>query len=491
MKSHTRIVVTVSMATLVWLTVLLPADAAQRAIGTDGTSLADGVAPPWPIPTDIPPGPPPMPVMPAAGPDAPPVEAITDPLTPGAACGGWIRQQRYADAWETAMTWWEFDCAGGDVTYHNTCTSTACDAWCPFCSTETRTWTDRFVWDGSAPAFYGADYMDDVVYENGWESVNLAWWDVANLLWYDRNRYPLDVYKPGDGAGTVTSAPAGIDCGATCGMLVDAGGSVTLTATAGLSSVFTGWSAAECPGVGPCVLPIGHGRWVNATFVATSFELTVAKSGNGSGRVVSSPSGIDCGTVCAAAFAPGTVATLGAAPNTGSLFTGWSGACSGQGSCQVTLDRDRAVTASFVPIAHRADAMIRAGVAGDWVGDDVYSVTGAGESVSISAARGTTAVFEVQVQNDGNVPDILAIVGAAGTGDITVRYADAVGDITPAVIQGTYRTDAIPPGASRKLTVTLTIAHRTRAGTQLSIPLTVAAGGSSDRVVATVSVASR
>ena len=299
---------------------------------------------------------------------------------------------------------------------------------------------------------------------------------------------PLDVYKPGDGAGTVTSAPAGIDCGATCGMLVDAGGSVTLTATAGLSSVFTGWSAAECPGVGPCVLPIGHGRWVNATFVATSFELTVTKSGDGSGRVVSSPSGIDCGTVCAAAFAPGTVATLGAAPNAGSLFTGWSGACSGQGSCQVTLDRDRAVTASFVPIAHRADAMIRAGAAGDWVGDDVYSVTGAGESVSISAARSDRVLAANGVLV---VPDILAIVGAAGTGDITVRYADAVGDITPAVIQGTYRTDAIPPGASRKLTVTLTIAHRTRAGTQLSIPLTVAAGGSSDRVVATVSVASR
>src|SRR5262249_7941406 len=57
----------------------------------------------------------------------------------------------------------------------------------------------------------------------------------------------LTVSKAGAGPGTVTSNPAGINCGTTCSASYTTGTPVTLTAAAGAGSTFTGWSGA-CTG---------------------------------------------------------------------------------------------------------------------------------------------------------------------------------------------------------------------------------------------------
>jgi hypothetical protein len=75
--------------------------------------------------------------------------------------------------------------------------------------------------------------------------------------------------------------------------------------------------------------------------------LTVSKSGTGSGTVTSSPGGINCGSACSHGFGYGTSVTLAAAPSVGSTFAGWSGACSGTGTCKVTTNAAAAVTATF------------------------------------------------------------------------------------------------------------------------------------------------
>jgi hypothetical protein len=76
-------------------------------------------------------------------------------------------------------------------------------------------------------------------------------------------------------------------------------------------------------------------------------NLTVAKGGAGSGTVTSSPSGIDCGADCTEPYTTGDTVTLTATPASGSNFTGWSGACTGTGSCQLTTDTAKTLTATF------------------------------------------------------------------------------------------------------------------------------------------------
>ncbi len=84
---------------------------------------------------------------------------------------------------------------------------------------------------------------------------------------------------------------------------------------------------------------------------ALDYTLTVSRSGSGSGTVTSSPSGINCGTTCTAAFPINTSVTLTASADAGSNFTGWSGACSGTGSCVVSMAAAKSVTATFTSTA--------------------------------------------------------------------------------------------------------------------------------------------
>ncbi len=225
--------------------------------------------------------------------------------------------------------------------------------------------------------------------------------------------------------------PQAVNCGTTCSANFASGTSVTLTAAAASGSTFTGWSGA-CTGTGACTVSMtaaravtatfntridvrverdegrhGHGyrhvvahghqlrhhvqrelrqrhvgdahrrggelarrspagaaraparaacvtsmtaaRNVTATFNTTvsDFAATVTKAGTGAGTVTSSPAGINCGTTCSATYASGTSVTLTAAATAGSTFAGWSGACTGTGTCALSMTAARNVTATF------------------------------------------------------------------------------------------------------------------------------------------------
>jgi hypothetical protein len=79
--------------------------------------------------------------------------------------------------------------------------------------------------------------------------------------------------------------------------------------------------------------------------------LTVTRDGTGSGTVTSNPAGIACGTLCSASYPATTTVTLTAIAASGSKFANWAGACSGAGSCSVSMTTDQAVTATFSPLA--------------------------------------------------------------------------------------------------------------------------------------------
>jgi len=89
-----------------------------------------------------------------------------------------------------------------------------------------------------------------------------------------------------------------------------------------------------------------------------SHSLTVAKQGSGSGSV--SGNGIDCGQTCGIDLPANTAVSLSATADTGSVFDGWSGACTGTNTCNVTMDSAKTVTASFAvaPKAYRVSVTV-------------------------------------------------------------------------------------------------------------------------------------
>jgi hypothetical protein len=79
---------------------------------------------------------------------------------------------------------------------------------------------------------------------------------------------------------------------------------------------------------------------------APDFLLTVTIEG--AGAVASDLPGLACPPGCSIAWDGGTVVTLSAQAGGTGIFRGWRGACSGQGTCTLTLDAAKAVTARFV-----------------------------------------------------------------------------------------------------------------------------------------------
>ena len=159
--------------------------------------------------------------------------------------------------------------------------------------------------------------------------------------------YGLTVSKTGTGTGTITSYPTGISCGDDCAEDYVTGASVKLTATAATGSKFTGWSGA-CAGVTTsyCTVSMTEAKTATAQF---DNLLTVSKVGNGS--VVSTPTGIDCGTDCTESYAVNTTVTLNATPDTGYRLSSWSGCTSSSGNtCTVNLSASKTVTATFKPL---------------------------------------------------------------------------------------------------------------------------------------------
>ena len=161
------------------------------------------------------------------------------------------------------------------------------------------------------------------------------------------HEYPLTVTISGPGSvtGNTTTYPGGINCPAfICSAAYAAGSAVTLTATPSAGYNFTGWGGA-CTGTGTCTVTMSAAAHVSATFAIQQNTLTVAVAGNGT--VTSNTGGINCPGTCSASFNPGTVVTLTESPATGNYFSGWSGACSGTGTCSVTMNAAEGVTATF------------------------------------------------------------------------------------------------------------------------------------------------
>ena len=81
-----------------------------------------------------------------------------------------------------------------------------------------------------------------------------------------KSGHTVSITKAGAGTGTVTSSPAGIDCGADCLENYISGTNVILTATPDPGSAFDGFSGGGCLGNGACTFLLDQYYTITATF---------------------------------------------------------------------------------------------------------------------------------------------------------------------------------------------------------------------------------
>jgi hypothetical protein len=129
------------------------------------------------------------------------------------------------------------------------------------------------------------------------------------------------------------------------------------TAVTPVDSRFTLHQSGTVPAGGSTRFRFAYVQDYQAALVATRAKaarrlflntLTVSKTGQGKGKVTSSPGGIACGKACTHGYGYGTVLTLKATAAKGSKFSGWGGACMGSKRCKVTTNDNVAVKARFV-----------------------------------------------------------------------------------------------------------------------------------------------
>lgn len=221
----------------------------------------------------------------------------------------------------------------------------------------------------TASATTGSDFVSwDGDCQGTAATCSVAMTQARNVKTYwAKGPYTISVTGAGNGTGTVSSQPAGIACvstagsttGSACNQSYAFGTSVTLTSAPATGSAFGGWGGA-CTGTGACVVKANQSiKTVTATFTtASTFPVSVSGQGQGTGAVTSQAGltpAINCtitagaagSTGCTASYPSGTAVVLTAAPASGSSFSGWSGACSGLATCQLTVTAARAVTAGF------------------------------------------------------------------------------------------------------------------------------------------------
>ncbi|MFM7718416.1 MAG: InlB B-repeat-containing protein [Actinomycetota bacterium] len=211
--------------------------------------------------------------------------------------------------------------------------------------------------------------------------------------------YPVSVSLDGAGSGTITSIGGAISCPGTCTADVPHGETLTLVANPDAVSAFSAWTGEGCATSGAtCAVTITGPSSFTATFLPTE-PLTLLRSGNGSGTVTSSPAGISCGSTCAARFVRGTSVSLEAAPAVGSVFAGWSGACTGTDPCTVTLDAAASVEATFtlerheVAVTDDGPGVVASTPAGIDCGLDCSETWDHGTAVTLLATPDASSLF--------------------------------------------------------------------------------------------------
>jgi hypothetical protein len=134
----------------------------------------------------------------------------------------------------------------------------------------------------------------------------------------------------------------------------------------------------------------------------------------------------------------------------------------------------------------RPDARIGTGAGGPFVGNNVYSAAGAGESKTISVARGHSGTLYVDIQNDGLSADTIKITGSGSAQGFTATYFRGAANVTSQVLAGTFSTGSLAPAAHVTIKVVIKVASGSAASRTFLISARSLPGVTVDAVKAIV-----
>ena len=243
--------------------------------------------------------------------------------------------------------------------------------------------------------------------------------------------YALSAAKAGTGSGSITSSPAGINCGADCSESYTSGTTVSLTATPASGSTFAGWSGSS-----DCTNDAG-----GATANPTTVSMNAAKSCTATFNV--SASAPSCS---ASASNPGigqsiVITATGGSGGTSPYYSWNTG--SGGGSCAT----GGTCTTSYSTSGTKTITVTRNGVSGTcsvtvstapnpptaaYTGSSACTVSGWGDDVDTTTARPIRVYYKLGSGSAVLGPTVTA--GTSGcTGSACTFSADLSSYVTPGV----------------------------------------------------------
>ena len=143
-------------------------------------------------------------------------------------------------------------------------------------------------------------------------------------------------------------------------------------------------------------------------------------------------------------------------------------------------DANFTITSSAGPPPYQPDGMIRPSTSSIYLGNNIYNITGAGQSAAKTVAVGYTATYYVKLQNDGTRSDAIKVKGCAGANGFTVTYKVGTLNITTQVAAGTYQTTSLGVGAYKTLTAKVKASTLAR-GQTLTCLITATSAGDATR----------
>ncbi|MEN9501320.1 MAG: hypothetical protein RI964_605 [Pseudomonadota bacterium] len=201
--------------------------------------------------------------------------------------------------------------------------------------------------------------------------------------------YKLGVVK--DGNGTVVSTPLGINCGDDCSESYPSDTPISLSATPDAGYEFYRWAGCSSVTDNVCTISLASNKNVIVIFKPL-LALNVSKTGTGSGSVVSTPAGIDCGSQCSKSYLIDSYIWLKATPSIGSRFMGWSGvgseACGTAANCRVQMTAARQITARFdtiLTVSNGGNGVVTSSDEGIVCGTTCTNAYAVGSTVTLTA----------------------------------------------------------------------------------------------------------